>query len=86
MACNKQFTNQVTRSILKIRSPHFYARPLQAWAVRKGLGLVFLSTDRVTRLVNHIIVLLTNNTGLGPGFSHSDWQNSSHGQSNLEPY
>ena len=26
------------------------------------------------------------NTGFGPGFSYSDWQNSSSDQSNLEPY
>ena len=40
------------RSALEIRSPHFYARPSQARAVRKRSGFVFPSTDRVTRLVN----------------------------------
>ena len=52
MPCNKRFTNQVTRSVLEIRSPHFYARPSQARAVQKRSGFVFPSTDRVTRLVN----------------------------------
>ena len=32
-----------------------------------------------------IIALLINNAGFGPGFSYSDWQNSSRDQSNLEP-
>ena len=48
---NKRFTDQVTRSVLEIQSPHFYARPSQAQAVRKKLGFVFPTTDRVTRLV-----------------------------------
>ena len=52
MPFNKRFTNRVTRSVLEIRSPHFYARPSQARAVRKGSDFVFPSTDRVTRLVN----------------------------------
>ena len=52
MAYNKRFTNRVTRSVLEIRSPHFYARPSQARAVRKRSRFVFPSTDRVTRLVN----------------------------------
>ena len=30
------------------------------------------------------IALLTNNTGFGPGFLYSNWQNSSRDQSNLE--
>ena len=34
-AVNKRFTNRVTRSVLEIRSLHFYARPSQARAVRK---------------------------------------------------
>ena len=29
---NKRFTNWVTRSVPEIRSPHFYAQPLQARA------------------------------------------------------
>ena len=29
-AINKRFTNRVTRSVLEIRSPHFYARASQA--------------------------------------------------------
>ena len=56
MANNKRFTNRVTRSVLEIRSPHFYVRLSQARAVQKSLGFVFPSTDRVTRLVN----LITN--------------------------
>ena len=36
--------------------------------------------------VSSVIASLTNNTGFGPGFSYSDWQNSSRDQSNLEPY
>ena len=36
--------------------------------------------------ISAIIALLTNNTDFGPGFSYSDWQNSSRDQSNLEPY
>ena len=52
MAYNKRFTNRVTRSILEIRSPHFYARPSQARAVRKRSGFVFPNKDRVTWLVN----------------------------------
>ena len=51
-AINKRFTNRVTRSVLEIRIPHFYARPPQARAVQKRSGFVFPSTDRVTRLVN----------------------------------
>ena len=57
MASNKRFTNRVTRSVLEIRSPHFYARPSQARAVRKRSGFVFPSTDRVTRLVNRYYYL-----------------------------
>ena len=52
MQYNKRFTNHVTRFVLEIRSPHFYARLSQARAARKRLGFVFPSTDRVTRLVN----------------------------------
>ena len=51
MPSNKRFTNQVTRSVLQIRGPHFYALPLQAQAVQ-NIGLVFPSTDQVTWLVN----------------------------------
>ena len=39
MPSNKRFTNRVTRSVLEIRSPHFYARPSQARAVKKKIGL-----------------------------------------------
>ena len=39
---NKQFTNRITRSVLQIPSPHFYALP-----VRKRSSFVFPSTDRV---------------------------------------
>ena len=49
---NKRFTNRVTLSVLEIRSPHFYARPSQARAVRKRSSFVFPGTERVTRLVN----------------------------------
>ena len=35
MPLNKRFTNRVTRSVLEIRNPHFYARPWQARAVQK---------------------------------------------------
>ena len=52
MPCNKRFTNRVTRSVLKIRSPHCYVRLSHARAVRKRWGFVFLSTDRVTVKVN----------------------------------
>ena len=52
MPCNKQLTDRVTRSVLEIRSPHFYARPSQARAARKRSGFVFPSRDRVPRLVN----------------------------------
>ena len=52
MAYNKRFTNRVTRSVLEMRNPHFYARPSQARAIHKRSGFVFPSTDRVTRLVN----------------------------------
>ena len=52
MPSNKRFTNRVTRSVLEIRSPHFYARPSQARTVRKRSGFVVPSTDQVTRLVN----------------------------------
>ena len=38
MQYNKQFTNRVTRSVLQIQSPHFYARPSQARAVQKKIG------------------------------------------------
>ena len=51
-AINKRFTNRVTRSVVEIRTPHFYARPAQARAVRKTSGFVFPNADRVTRLVN----------------------------------
>ena len=43
MPFNKRFTNRVTRSVLEIRSPRFYARPSQAQAVRKRSGFVFPS-------------------------------------------
>ena len=52
MPYNKRFTDQITRSVLEIQSPHFYAQPLQAWAIQKTSDFVFLSTDRVTQLVN----------------------------------
>ena len=52
MPYNQRFTNWVTRSVLEIRSPHFYARPEQARAVQKRLGFVFPGTDRLTWLVN----------------------------------
>ena len=52
MPYSKRFTNRVIRSVLEIRSPHFYPRPSQARAVQKRAGFVFLSTDRVTQLVN----------------------------------
>ena len=52
MSSNKRFTNRVTRSVLEIRSPHFYTRPSQAQTVQKRSGFVFPSTDRVTWLVN----------------------------------
>ena len=51
-AINKRCTNRVTRSVLEIPRPHFYARPSQARAAQKRSGLVFPGTDRVTRLVN----------------------------------
>ena len=51
-ATSKRFTNRVTRSVLEIRSPHFYARLSQARVIRKRLGFIFPSTNRVTRLVN----------------------------------
>ena len=45
MPFNKRFTNQVTRSVLQIRSPHFYALPLQAQAIQKiGLYIYYLLT------------------------------------------
>ena len=43
MPFNKRFTNRVTRSVLEIRSPHFYPRPSQAQAVWKRSGFVFPS-------------------------------------------
>ena len=49
---NERFTNWVTRSVLEIQSPHFYAWLSQAPVVQKRSGFVFLSTDRVTRSVN----------------------------------
>ena len=52
MPSNERFTNRITRSILEIRSPHFYAQLSQARAIRKRSGFAFPSTDRVTRLVN----------------------------------
>ena len=51
-AINKRFTNQVTWSILEIRSPHFYARPSQDRAIWKRSGFVFPSTDQITLLVD----------------------------------
>ena len=36
--------------------------------------------------MNILIALLTNNTVFGPGFSYSDWKNSSRDQSNLKPH
>ena len=39
-----------------------------------------------TLTIRSIDALPTNNTGFGLGFLHSDWQNSSQDQSNLEPY
>ena len=58
MSYNKRFTNWVTRSVLEIQSPHFYARPSQAGAVQKRSGFVFPSTDRVTWLVNRYYYLI----------------------------
>ena len=49
MPSHKQFTNWVTRSLLEIRSPYFYARPLQTRAVRERSAFAFPSTDRVTQ-------------------------------------
>ena len=53
---NKRFTNQVTRSVLEIRSPHFHARTSQARAVRKGSGFVFPSTERVINPVSSSLI------------------------------
>ena len=52
MSSNKRFTNRVARSVLEIRTPHFYARSSQARAGQKDPAFVFPSTDRVTLLVN----------------------------------
>ena len=54
MPYNQRFTNLVIRSVLEIRSPHFYVRPSQGRdrAVQKSEGFVIPSTDRVTQLVN----------------------------------
>ena len=35
-------------------------------------------------MINSIIALLTNNTGFGPRFSYSDWQNSSREGSRID--
>ena len=54
MPCNKWFTNRVTRSVLEIRSPHFYLRTsLASSGHTEGSSFVFLSTDPVIWLVNH---------------------------------
>ena len=56
MPCNKRFTNRVTRLLLEIQIPHFYARPEQARAVRKTSGFRFPSTDRVTPVSKSLIL------------------------------
>ena len=43
MPSNKRFTNRVTPSVLEIGSPHFYARPSQASAIRKDRASYFVS-------------------------------------------
>ena len=55
MPSNKQFTNWDTQSVMEIRNPHFYARPLQAQAVQKDWASYFL----VNRLVNRYYKLIT---------------------------
>ena len=49
---NERFTNWVTRSVLEIQSPQFYAWLSHARTVQKRSGFVFLSTDQVTRSAN----------------------------------
>ena len=56
MPCNKQFTNRITRSVLNIRSPHFYVRPSQAQAVRKRLGFVFSSNPVSESLIQPVFM------------------------------
>ena len=49
-----------------------------------GGGLQFGAvTPSAQRTHIIIIALLTHNTGFGPGFSDSDWQDLSHDQSDL---
>ena len=48
----------------------------QQWSVHTIQFLEPIITPS-TRSIRGIIALLTNNTGLGPGFSHNDWQKSS---------
>ena len=60
MPYNTRFTNRVTRSVLEIRSPHFYVLPSQPRAAQKRSGFVFLSTDRVIRLVNGLYLINTS--------------------------
>ena len=67
-----RFTNRTTRSELEIRSPHFYAGPSPAGAVRKRSGFAFPSTDRVTQSVGRnynsfTTVQLCSNPVLGLG-------------------
>ena len=56
MLYNKRFTNRVTRSVLEIRIPPFYAR--------KRSGFVFPKMDRVTRLVNRYYKLNYQTLGI----------------------
>ena len=50
MPLNQRFTNRVTRSVLEIRSPHFYARPSASSGRTKkvGLRISFISFVEIT--------------------------------------
>ena len=52
MSSDKRFTTRVTRSVIEIQSPYFYAQPSQARVERKRSGFVSLSTYQVNRLEN----------------------------------
>ena len=49
--------NRVTRSVLEIRSPHFYALSSQAPTAQKRLGFVFLRTDKSNWVSKSLVIV-----------------------------
>ena len=50
-----RFTNRVTPSVQRNTKPDYFVQPKLARAVHKSEGLIFPSTDQVTRLVNSLL-------------------------------